>query len=182
MSKKNESNVDRIRDIIFGSQMRESEEKFSQVNSDLAHLEERLVALFDESHTKLQKETERSLEVLEQKIDNLASIAQKDKSKLKGMIDATEENLQERLTHQQEEFNTRLKIMKENAADEQQKITEAMNAMKADVDEALLKGLSTLSDETVSKDTMAQMLVDMAMKVQGTEIDELLEEGDEAAR
>lgn len=182
MSKKNESNVDRIRDIIFGSQMRESEEKFTQVNSELSALETRLVTLFEESHTKLRRETERSLEVLETKIDNLASIAKKDKSKLRGLIDATEESLQERLSHQQEEFSGRLKMMKENAADEHSKIIETTQSMKVEVEAALKEGLGALAQGSVSRESMAQMLVDMAMKVQGTEMDEILDAGEETER
>lgn len=182
MAKKNESNVDRIRDIIFGSQMKESEAKFSQVHSDMGHLEERFATLFNESHDKLRKETERSLEVLETKIDNLVSIAQKDKTKLKNMIDTTEETLQDRLTHQQDEFNVKLKTMKENAFDEQQKLKAAMNSMKAEIDAALREGLTTLSDDTVSRESMAQMLIDVAMKVQRTDVDDVLSEGEETGK
>lgn len=177
MSEKNANNVDQIRDLIFGSQIKDFEEQFNQLNNTLKLLEEKMTKTFNESHHKLQKETERSLEVLEKKIDNLSSSTQRERAKLKELIDTTDETLQEQLSNQKDEFTTKLKIMKENAADDNKKIEERMTAMQNEIQTTLQKGLSSLSDDKLSRDSMAQMLLDVAMKIQGTDVATVLAEG-----
>ncbi len=176
MSEKNANNVDQIRDLIFGSQIKEFEEKFNQLNTTLQAVEEKITKAFSASYDKLQKETERSLEALEKKIDNLAASTQKERSKLKELIDTTDETLHDQLTNQKDEFATKLKIMKENTADENRKMVENIQAMKAEIQTAVESGLVKLADDKLSRDAMAQMLLDVAMKIQGTDMSALLTE------
>ena len=177
MSDKNTNNVDQIRDLIFGSQIKDFEEQFNQLNNTLKTVEEKMTKAFTDSHAKLQKETERSLEVLEKKIDTLSSTTQKERAKLKELISTTDDSLQEQLMNQQDEFASKLKIMKENAADENKKISDNMAAMQKEIQATVEKGLATLSDDKLSRDSMAQMLLDVAMKIQGSDLGAVLAEG-----
>jgi len=176
MSEKNANNVDQIRDLIFGSQIKEFEERFNQLNTALHTAEEQIASTLNATYTKLQKETERALEALEQKIDNLAVSTQKERAILKDLIHTTDEALHDQLNNQQEEFGTKLKIMKENTADENQKMAKEMQAMKHEIQATVEAGLSSLSNDKLSRDTMAQMLLDVAMKIQGTDMTALLVE------
>lgn len=182
MSDKNVNNVDQIRDLIFGNQIKDFEEQFNTLNDTLNAMESKMTKSFSESHTKLQKETERSLEVLEKKIDNLATSTQRERTKLKELIDSTDVNLQEQLTNQKDEFATKLKIMKENISDDNSKMSEAIKSMQNEIQATLSKGLGTLSDEKLSRDSMAQMLLDVAMKIQGTDVSEVLTQGTKPAK
>ena len=176
MSEKNANNVDQIRDLIFGSQIKDFEEKFNQLNQTLKNFEERMKKTFHESHVKLQRETERSLEVLEKKIDNLSASTQRERSKLKESIDHTDERLHEQLANQKDEMETKLKIFKENVSDENQKTTEDMQSMRQEIQATLEAGLNALSDEKLSRDAMAQMLLNVAMTIQGTDVTTILKE------
>ena len=182
MSEKNANNVDQIRDLIFGNQIKDFEAKFSQLNHMLTAMEEKITKTLNESHTKLQKETERSLEVLEKKIDNLSSSTQRERIKLKELIDTTDENLHEQLKHQKDEFETKLRIMKENISDDTQKLSNTIETMRREIESTLDKGLDTLSDEKLSRDSMAQMLLDVAMKIQGTDMSAVLAQGSTAEK
>lgn len=177
VSDNNANNVDQIRDLIFGNQIKDFEAQFNTLNETLKVMESRMSKAFSESHSKLQKETERSLEVLEKKIDNLASSTQRERTKLKELIDTTDENLHEQLTNQKDEFNTKLKIFKENVSDDSKKMAENMKAMQSEIQATLNKGLSGLSDDKLSRDSMAQMLLDVAMKIQGTDVNAVLAQG-----
>ena len=66
--------------------------------------------------------------------------------------------------------------MKENVADDNKKMEEDMSAIKQEIQSTLEKGLATLSDEKLSRDSMAQMLLDVAMKIQGTDVASVLTE------
>ncbi len=177
MSDKNVNNVDQIRELIFGNQIKEFEARFEQIAETLVKLEAKITQAFEASQQKLQKETERSLEVLEKKIDNLAASTQKERSKLKELIDSTDENLHEQLNNQKDEFTTKFRMMKENIADENKKMAEKMATMQKEIETTLQKGLSGLSEEKLSRDSMAQLLLDVAMKIQGTDMTAMLSQG-----
>ncbi len=177
MSDKNANNVDQIRDLIFGNQIKDFEAQFNQLNDTLSIMETKMTKAFNESHAKLQKETERSLEVLEKKIDNLSTSTQRERTKLKELVDSTDENLHEQLANQKDEFATKLKIMKENVADDNKKMAENMASMQKEIQATLEKGLAGLSDDKLSRDSMAQMLLDVAMKIQGTDMNAMLAQG-----
>jgi len=174
MADKSMNNVDQIRDLIFGSQLKEFDERFETLNKTIRNVEEKMVQTFKEAHVKLQRETERSVEALEQKIDNLSTITQKERNKLKELIDTTEETLQVQIKNQKDEFLTKLKIMKENMEDENEKINQNLTQMRTQIENMLHEGLSDLGEEKLSRDMMAGMLLDVAMKIQGTDVNALL--------
>jgi hypothetical protein len=81
------------------------------------------------------------------------------------------------LRNQKDECVTKLKIMKENVADDNKKMAENMKTMQSEIQSALNRGLSVLSDDKLSRDSMAQMLLDVAMKIQGTDVNAVLTQG-----
>ncbi len=176
MSDKNANNVDQIRELIFGSQIKEFEEKFHRLEEALASVEAKMERDFQEVDQKLQKETEHTFETLEKKIDNLSSISHKERSKLKEMIATNDETLQLQLETQRDEFGTKLKILKESVADETVKMQERMTRMQSEIEALLRKELGALGEEKLSKERMAQMLLDVAMKIQGTDMQALIGE------
>jgi len=174
MSNTTVNNVDQIRDIIFGSQIKDFEEKFTHLEHSLHTMESSIKRTFNESYTKLQRETERSLEALEKKIDNLASSTQRERVKLKDLIDTTDETLQMILSDQKDEFTTKLKMLKENVNDEQNKLMDNMHTMKREIENLLRTNLANLADDKLSRDSMAQMLLEVAMKIQGTDMKQMI--------
>ena len=167
MADKNANSVDKIRDLIFGTQIKDFEEKFSSLDNTLELLEDKMTKAFNASHDKLRKETRSALDVLEKKIDNLSSNTQKESTKLKELIDTTDKSLQVQLSHQKEKFALKLKAIKETAEDDNKKMAANMAVMQSEIEATLEKNLSTLSDEKLSRDSMAKMLLDVAMKIEG---------------
>jgi len=182
MSDNNTNNVDQIRDLIFGSQIKDFEEKFNHLTLTLKGMEESMTRTSEESHLKLQKETERSLDALEKKIDNLSTSTQKERNKLKELMSAADETLQDNLNNQKDEFATKLNNLKENISDENKKMAQSIETMKNDIHNTLEAKLATLSDAKLSRDSMAQMLLDVAMKIQGTDVGMLLAEEQKAGK
>jgi hypothetical protein len=170
MSENKVNNVDQIRDLIFGSQIKEFDEKFNRMDANIKSMHEEIRQGFQKAHEKLQRETERAMEVLEKKIDNLSVTTQKERTKLKDLVDTLDEGLQEKIGLQKDEFDTKLKIMKENVSDEHQNITALIKSTRDDLDRMLKSELSTLSDNKLSRESMAQMLLEVAMKIQGTDM------------
>lgn len=169
MSNKNTNKVDKIRDLIFGNQIKDFESQFENIHEKLNALEENLTQAMHEAHDKLKHKTEHSLKVLEEKLDNLSESTQKDRSKFKELIRDTEKNLQNELTAQDDAFLTKLKVLKENIEHNNEKLSSEMTLMQHELQSAIEKKISRLSDDKLSRDTMAQMLVDVAMQIHDKE-------------
>jgi len=172
-----DNDVDQIRELIFGSQIKDFEVKFSQLNSKVDQMKEQSAKAINESYMKLHREIERSIDLLERKIDTVASSAQKEKSKLRELLDSTDEALQEQLATQKDEFLTKLQVMKEGVDDEHQQIDQDLKVMKQHIERNLEEGLKKLSDEKLSRDMISQALIDMAMKMQNPESSPKLNQG-----
>jgi hypothetical protein len=52
-----------------------------------------------------------------------------------------------------------------------------MAAMQKEIQATVEKGLGTLGDDKLSRDSMAQMFLDVAMKIQGSDLGAVLAEG-----
>ena len=177
MSEKNINNIDQIRDLIFGSQIKEFEEKFNKFEISLQSMEAKIHNIFERSYEKIQRETERSLEALEKKIDNLSVVTQKERLKLKELIDTTDDTLHTQLENQKDELLAKMKVMKENLSDENIKIKENMKVLRSEIEKVLRDEIGGISDDKLSKDAMAQMFLEIAMKIHGTDMNMLISEG-----
>ena len=182
MSDKKVNNVDQIRDLIFGPQIKEFDERFNQLDAKIKSIHEGILHTFRESHSRLQKETERSLEVLEKRIDNLSSSTQKERAKYKELIEIVDDGLQNKLELQKDEFDTKLKITKETIEDENQKLSASLQAIRDELNYTLQSRLASLSEDKLSKESLAQMLLEVAMKIQGTDMTAILNEDNESGK
>ncbi|HHH37324.1 MAG TPA: hypothetical protein ENK77_01765 [Epsilonproteobacteria bacterium] len=82
------------------------------------------------------------------------------------MLENAEESLQDRLLLQKDEFDTKLRITKENIGDEHQKIAASLQSTREELNQILQEGLSALSKEKLSKESMAQILMGAALNIQ----------------
>ena len=175
MSEKNSNNVDQIRDLIFGSQIHEFEARFEHLEKALQASEAQMMQALDETFNAFRKKTDRSLEALEEKLDHFGATAIKERVKFKELVDATDESLQDQLNSHKEEFTSKLKLIKENMVDDNKKVSNDLVKMRQEVLDRLEKYVQDLSHEKVSRDSMAQMLLDVAMKLQGTTVHSLVD-------
>ena len=93
--------------------------------------------------------------------------------KFKELIDATDETLQDQLSNHKDEFAIKMRLIKENMADDNKKITKDLIRMKEEVFKSIEMHVSNLSNDKLSRESMAQMLLDVAMKLQGTSVNSL---------
>lgn len=160
-----EGNVDKIRDILFGGQMRDYERRFRQ-------LEERQA-----------KELERYNEALEQRINGLESFVRKEldklaarnlqeknerKQALKSLEEAAsqmERNLHQELSRQEEEHGREAMDIR-NQIHELGK-TQTDNLLKAqrEINEALERESGQLYDEKVSREELSGFFKEVALRI-----------------
>ncbi len=160
-----EGSVDKIRDILFGSQMRDYERKFSQ-------LEERIM----KEVNRLREEQEKRLASLDQSIDReLKSLVKR----LSGEHDdrlAAEQDLSEALASHAEQLRAELAGLNENlkhtAGELQQQIeqqshslNEEIGARQAETGDQLARETGSLREQKVDRSALSALFNELAARI-----------------
>jgi len=170
-------NVEQIRDIIFGSQIKSFEQKLTQLDNSLKLVENKLTKMMYDSHVKLQKDTERSFGVLEEMIETLSQTVQKERLHTKELINTRDINLQAQVTSHNELLTRKFNIIKDNVSEEKRRSDEKLRMMKDEIQRTVEAELSSLSQNKLSRASMSEMFLDVAMRLQDAKVSDILDKG-----
>jgi len=195
--------IEQIRDIIFGPQKREYDDRFSQFTAELKRTKNEMVARNDDLRAQFQKEITAGLAALDQSLRQLTEKMEAETTGLRQRMQDENQALQQRI--QSENDSLRQKMAADNATLQQllettekklnaelaslvQKVDESNATLRKELndvrarlqselhaarDEAArnLESESTrLRESKVSRDVMAEMLHEVAMKLEGVEM------------
>ncbi len=160
-----EGNVDKIRDILFGSQMKDYERKFLR-------LEERLV-----------KEVTRSKDDLTKRIDTLESYLKKEMESINDRLkqektqrtDAVKELdteqkktsklLEDKLTMLDEQLGTISRELRLQILDQSKALTDDITSKQQEAADALDRTAGELREEKVDRTSLSELLTEMAIRL-----------------
>lgn len=173
----NAENVEQIRDIIFGSQIKDFEQKLTQFNTSLKVLENKLSKMIYDSHIKLQKDSEHSFALLEEMIETLSQTVQKERLQTKELINTRDINLQAQVTSHNELLTRKFNIIKDTVSEEKRLADEKLQMMRDEIQRSVEVELASLSQNKLSRASMSEMFLDVAMRLQDTKVSNILEQG-----
>ena len=169
MSKKNTNNIDQIRDIIFGSEIKAFEKRFARLETAIEEINEKIEQRFDELDDAIAQEFKAVHKRVEKKIENLTHSTQKEQTKLKEQIATIDTDLHRQLKDQKEKFSAKLKAVKEAMAADKIEVTFRMKKMISETERVLQQDIKSLHEEQLSRKSMAQMLLTMAEELQNSD-------------
>jgi vacuolar-type H+-ATPase subunit I/STV1 len=160
-------NVDQIRDILFGGQMRDYERRFQELNqrleADLARLrdtqEKRLAQIdkrIDDQLEKLGKLVRQEVQDRNSAVDDLESRLQQAARTARVEINKSLEGLSHELTGSDERLRGALVDLHTTAA-----------ARATDTESALARTSAELRAEKVGRDDLAALLTEFALRLKG---------------
>jgi len=138
-------NVDQIREILFGSQTREVNQRFEKLESDMKRS-------FDELKSKI----EQNQKDLKDELCEIKENALKQEKRLQRNIDLLNE-----------ELNTKHEQLYKEQLDNKNSLTENMNLLKLEILEILELKLSQMNDIKLSRDDAASIMIEAANKIKG---------------
>jgi hypothetical protein len=160
-------NVDRIREIIFGSQMRDYEQRFSRI-------EERIL----KETADLKSETKRRLDSLEmyirQEVDSLADRLASEKSERAASDDKMAKEFLETATaieRRMSQFDDRaahnLRELRQLTLDQHKSMLEEFSQKTADLSSSAERRIEEVRTASVQRSTMANLLTELALRLEG---------------
>lgn len=155
--------------------MREFNQRFAKLEGTLDQTAKRLEERMTEIKSQLNTEIASNMELVETKLKNLVSLSKEEREALKDELLRTDKRLSMAMDSHAEEQATKLNLLKKEYATLTEHLNEEMRSLKESVMSELQTQLGSMGDIKVSRDTMAEVLLEMAMKIKGESLDFPLE-------
>jgi hypothetical protein len=176
---KTPDHIAQIRDIIFGPMKREYDERFGQIVAELKADRDDSITRNEELRARLEEKITAGLNALDQSLSQLSAKMQSDNTSLHQLLEKKEQKLVSdlmALTGRVDENNASLR---HDLTEIRTKLQADLRSVKEEAARNLETQSSQLRETKVSRDVMAEMLQEVAMKLRGVEV---LEELKKAAR
>lgn len=162
-------NIDQIRDIIFGSQIREIDTRFNKIESDLSNLQQDMQHRLDQVKTVLITEMRASNESLEKKLKSLALTSQEEGADVRQQIDRLNRKFSANVEALDESIDKQTTSLRDDLSQTRDKLQEEVRVLKTQVFDELERRFSLLREVKVSRDDMAELLFELGMRLKGNE-------------
>jgi DNA anti-recombination protein RmuC len=162
-------NIDQIRDIIFGAQLREYDNRFDKIDSDLSMMQQDMQARIEQVKTVLGTEMRTAIDSFEKKVKSITLNTQEDSADLRQQLDRVNRKFSSSIEALDEALDNQTGSIRDELSQTRERLSEETRTLKTQVFEELDRRFSMLRDVKVSRDDMAEILFELGMRLKGTE-------------
>ena len=162
-------NIDQIRDILFGGQSREYNNRFEQLESSLSLIQQNLQDRIEQMRTALLSELHTSVDGVEKKIKTLTLSTQEETADLRHQLEGTNRKFAHNIDAIRENLDSQTHTMKSEISQSRDKLHEEIQTLRSQVFEELERRFSHLSEGNVARGEMAEILFEVGMRLKKTE-------------
>jgi hypothetical protein len=163
-------NVDQIRDIIFGSQLRDYDNRFTKVESDILLLQQEMRSHVEQIKAHFAAEMKVSFEAIEKKLKALNLNTQEESADLRQQVDRLNRKFSSSVQSLDEALDSQTHSIQEDLSQTKIQMQDDIMALRDAFMEELDRRFSQLKDAKVSKDDMAETLFALGMRLKGSEL------------
>ena len=175
-------NIDQIRDIIFGTQLREYENQFTKLESDISVLQQEMRSHVTQLKVNFAAELKAAVESLEKKLKSLSLTTQEETTDLRQQVDRFNRKFDRSVQTLDEALDTQTTSIQDELSQTKVQFQDDVMALRDLILEELDRRFSQLRETKVSKDDMAETLFALGMRLKETEfIPKLREAVDESS-
>jgi exonuclease VII large subunit len=169
-------NIDQIRDIIFGAQLREYNGRFEKIESDLLSMHQELLDRINEVRMNYSTELRVAVEALDKKLKTLQTSTDEERQDLRAQIERTHRKSSASFDKLNSDLEVATTSIRDDLTETKAKMQEDMRGLRTYVQEELDRRLSAIGNMKISRDDMAEILFELGMRLKGTEFVPELEE------
>ncbi len=166
-------NIDKIRDIIFGSKLREYENRFDKLESEVSLVKQEIHNQIEQVKNAFSTELQATVDSMDQKIRSINLTLQNNQEdigetkqqieRVNRKITTTKEALDEIINNQTNSFGEKLSKTRETLQND-------VSNLKTQILDELEKQFSLLQDGKVSRDDLAEIMFEVGMRMKKTEL------------
>lgn len=162
-------NIDQIRDIIFGAQLRDYDNRLSKIESDVSMLRQEVRDRLDQIRASLSTEFQTTVEALDKKLKSFSLAHQEEGADLRAQVDRLNRKFSGGIQILDEALDSQTVLLRQELGNVKTQIQEDTMALRNQVLEELDRRFSSLSETKASKDDLAETLFELGMRLKGTE-------------
>ena len=162
-------NIDQIRDILFGGQAREYNNRFEQLESNLSLVQKNLTDRIEQTRVALLSELHTSIEAVEKKIKTLTLSTQEETGDIRHQLEGTHRKFSHSIDGLRENLDSQTNLMKSEVSQTRDKLHGEIQTLRTQVFEELERRFSHLSEGKVARGEMAEILFEVGMRLKKTE-------------
>ncbi len=162
-------NIDQIRDIIIGSQLREFNARFGKIETDVSLMEQEMRDRLEEVKTTLLGEIKFAAEAIDKKLKGAIASTQEEQLELRQQIDRSNKKFSTSIENLDKDIDTQTDSIRTQMTQSIGKLQEDVHTLRTQVFEQLDLRFATLTGVKVSRDDMAEILFELGMRLKGTE-------------
>lgn len=162
-------NIDQIRDIIFGSQLREYDGRIDKIESNITLLEQDMRERIEQVKAVCLTEIRASIDSMEQRIKAMSLTYQNDSADIRQVIDRVNKKFSTSIETLDKAVDSQTNAIRSDLSETRTKLQEDTRNLRAQVFEELDKRFSSLKNTKVSRDDMAEILFELGLRIKGTE-------------
>lgn len=172
-------NIDQIRDIIFGPQLREYDNRFDKVESDISLLQQEMRDRIDQVKTVLSTEIRSAADSVEKKVKSLNLTTQEEIADLRQQLDRITKKFSNTIESLDEAIDNQTNSIREELTQARSKLQDEVRVLRGQVFEELERRFSMMREDKLSKDDMAEFFFEIGMRMKGNEFIPQLKEAAE---
>jgi hypothetical protein len=170
-------NIDQIRELLFGHQSRDFEQRFDQITQRVDQLEAGLSKFQVEVREELKQlqdslstEIRVALDALDKKLQYLRLTHSESVEKLQHDLQSLEQKSSHGLLSLHENTTNQLKLIQTESMHIKAQLEADIQGLRHQVYEEMEKELTQLKDNKLSRSMLADVLFDLCLKVKGNEL------------
>lgn len=175
-------NIDKIRDIILGSKLREYENRFERLESELYLAKQETKNQIEQVKSAFSTELQATVDSIDKKISNInlnIQNTQEDVVETKQQIERVNRKVITTKEALNEIIDNQTTSLREDLSKTREKLQNDVSNLKNQIFEELEKRFSLLEDVKVSRDDLAEIMFEVGMRMKKTEfVTELKEAAD----
>lgn len=163
-------NIDQIRDILVGSQLRDYENRFAQIESELNLLHQDLEDRIEEVKSSLSSQLQASLEALDKRLKAFTMKMQEETTDLQQQNDRLGRRLQSTFEELDRAFEDKTSAIDGRLNESRDKLQEDIRTLRSQVFEELEGRINALRDNKLERESMAELLFELGMRLKGQDV------------
>lgn len=172
-------NIDQIRDILFGSQLRDYNTRLEQVETTVSVLQQEIRDRTDELKQSMFKEIQAAVDALEKKIKSLTLTDNEEKVDIRQQLDRLNKRLSANVTTLDETIDKQTSTLRDDLTASREKLQGDILDLRNQIFEELDKRIANLTKSKIARADMAEILFEVGLRLKGSEfVPELKEAAD----
>lgn len=162
-------NIDQIRDILFGSQLRDYNTRLDQVESTVSVLQQEIRDRTDELKQSMFKEIQAVVDAMEKKIKSMTLKDNEEKIEIRQQLDRLSKRLSANVTTLDETIDKQTSALRDDLTSSREKLQGDILDLRNQIFDELDKRIANLTKSKVARSDMAEILFEVGLRLKGSE-------------